>query len=293
MSARGKRAAPVVEAVTLDDLALTIGARYPIATGTGWLLVHGDCLDVLPLLVDGYVQVTLTDPPYEAEAHTEQRRQKGVKITPGGDDEYREVNDTPLSFGAITAEQRAAVAVQIARVTAHRALAFCQAEAVAAWRDCFNSAGIMYRRALAWTKPDAMPSLHGRWPGQGFESIVLAQHPSSPPAPVGGAARVYTRTRDGALYSRAGASAKAPHPTTKPLPLMLQIVEDFTDAGDLVLDCYAGSATTGIACLQRGRMFIGIERDPEFFDIACRRLRGDEARPRPEQPSLFQGVGAP
>lgn len=78
-----------------------------------------------------------------------------------------------------------------------------------------------------------------------------------------------------------------PHPTTKPLALMRRIVEDFTDPDDLICDPFAGSGTTGVACIRLGRRFIGWEKDPAYFEIACRRLRGDEAKPRKEQPSLF------
>ncbi len=248
-----------------------------------WTLHHGDCLDPatgLAILADRSVDVTISDPPYEAEAHTDQRRQKGSATRPGGGDEWREVNPSGLDFGAIAPEQRSAVAAQMARVSRHRAVVFCQAEAVQAWREAFDAAGMPYRRTLVWVKPDAMPSLHGRWPGQAFESIVLAQHRSAPACPLGGKARSYTMARD---VWRDG----APHPTTKPLPLMRQIVEDFTSPGDLVLDPFAGSGTTGIACKMLGRRFVGWERDANYHAIATRRLSGDEAKPRLEQPSLF------
>jgi len=73
----------------------------------------------------------------------------------------------------------------------------------------------------------------------------------------------------------------------KPLDLMLQLVLDFTEPGDLVLDPFAGSGTTGVACLSLGRRFVGWEIDEAFFEVACRRLRGERAVPRPEQPDLF------
>jgi site-specific DNA-methyltransferase (adenine-specific) len=295
MSARGRKRAEAPRTEVADHLAPirdALGDRWPVAEGPGYLLVHGDCLDVMAAMPDGCVEVVMTDPPYEAEAHTEQRRQKGAKITLGGDDEYREVNEAPLTFAAITTEQRDTATGGFARLARHRALAFCQAEAVGEWKRAFNAGGMPYRRAIPWVKPDAMPSLHGRYPGQSYESIVLAQHPWAPACPVGGSSRRYEFTRDASLYSRAGASAKAPHPTTKPLHLMLAMVADFTDPGDLILDAFAGSGTTGLAAIRLGRLFVGIERDPAYFEIACRRLRGDEAKPRPEQPSLFATTGA-
>lgn len=62
------------------------------------------------------------------------------------------------------------------------------------------------------------------------------------------------------------------HPTEKPLQLMASLVKVVTDRDAVVLDPFMGSGTTGAAAVQLGRKFIGIERDPEFFDMACKRL---------------------
>ena len=79
-------------------------------------------------------------------------------------------------------------------------------------------------------------------------------------------------TRDG-LYS---------HPTEKPLPLMERLVEMLTPEGATVLDPFMGSGTTGVACVQTGRNFIGIEIDPTYFAIAERRI--EEARQQLRMP---------
>ena len=63
------------------------------------------------------------------------------------------------------------------------------------------------------------------------------------------------------------------HPTQKPVEPMAYLIRTYTDPGDLVLDNTMGSGTTGVACVREGRRFIGIEKDPEYFDIACRRIR--------------------
>lgn len=63
------------------------------------------------------------------------------------------------------------------------------------------------------------------------------------------------------------------HPTQKPVKLIRQIIEDYTHEGDTVLDPFMGSGTTGVACVQTGRNFIGIEIDPTYFAIAERRIR--------------------
>jgi DNA modification methylase len=67
------------------------------------------------------------------------------------------------------------------------------------------------------------------------------------------------------------------HPTEKPLALMEWCVAK-TDGG--VIDPYMGSGTTGVACANLGRAFIGIEREPKYFDIACERISAAYAQQR-------------
>ena len=74
------------------------------------------------------------------------------------------------------------------------------------------------------------------------------------------------------------------HPTQKPLALMEFLVKTYTDKGGLVLDFTMGSGTTLAACAKTGRSGIGIELDPDYFDIACKRVE-DAYR----QGDLFSG----
>jgi len=71
------------------------------------------------------------------------------------------------------------------------------------------------------------------------------------------------------------------HPTMKPLPVMLWTLEK---AGNVlaILDPFMGSGTTGVAAIQMGRKFIGIEREPKYFEIACERIENAQ-----RQESLF------
>ena len=62
------------------------------------------------------------------------------------------------------------------------------------------------------------------------------------------------------------------HPTQKPVALMEYLIRTYTQRGDTVLDNTMGSGTTGVACVNTGRRFIGIEREPEYFEIARRRI---------------------
>lgn len=64
------------------------------------------------------------------------------------------------------------------------------------------------------------------------------------------------------------------HPTQKPVALMEYLIRTYTNEGETVLDNTMGSGTTGVACVNTSRSFIGIERDPEYFQICCDRIYG-------------------
>ena len=69
-----------------------------------------------------------------------------------------------------------------------------------------------------------------------------------------------------------GDKGKSLHPTQKPVALMEYLIRTYTNEGDTVLDFTMGSGTTGVACVNTGRKFIGIEKDAGYFDITCDRI---------------------
>ena len=85
------------------------------------------------------------------------------------------------------------------------------------------------------------------------------------------------------------------HPTQKPLAVMSWCIEQCKNTPQTILDPFMGSGTTGVAAIQLGRKFIGIERDPAYFDIACKRIEQAHAqgqlfaveRPKQEQEALL------
>lgn len=84
------------------------------------------------------------------------------------------------------------------------------------------------------------------------------------------------------------ADGKTAHPTQKPVALMSKFIEV---ANGTILDPFMGSGTTGVAAIQMGRKFIGIEREPKYFDIACKRIEQAVAQPQlfePEPPKQTQ-----
>ena len=76
------------------------------------------------------------------------------------------------------------------------------------------------------------------------------------------------------------------HPTQKPVALMKWCIDLYPKAQS-VLDCFMGVGTTGVAAVQMGRKFIGIEREPKYFEIACKRIEDAQ-----RQSDLFIGAAA-
>lgn len=242
-------------------------------------LYLGDCQAVLAGL-DQKVAHVITDPPYEAEAHAPMRRTLGSV--------HKRI-DAALEFGAITEELRMAVAKWSAENCTGWGLYFCQVEAVTLWRDALEEHGAKYRRAMVWVKPDASPQFNGQGPAQGYESIVAVWCGDGASRWNGGGKRgVFTHCKHDAGYGGSGAGQKVnEHQTKKPISLMTELVGLFTNPGELVIDPFMGSGSTGVACAKMGRRFIGVELERKHFDTSCRRIeevyrQGDMFTPAPK-----------
>lgn len=110
---------------------------------------------------------------------------------------------------------------------------------------------------LAWVKPDAPPSMGNvelAWTNFNKTSRHIVQSISAT-----------NRERVG-------------HPTQKPLRVMKWVIQNYTREGDTILDPFMGSGTTGVACAQLNRNFIGIEINPSYFEIAQRRIAEAQAQ---------------
>jgi site-specific DNA-methyltransferase (adenine-specific)/modification methylase len=81
----------------------------------------------------------------------------------------------------------------------------------------------------------------------------------------------------GNIEGKTSASQKE-HPTQKPVAVMQWCLSHVPDA-QVILDPFMGSGTTGVACVKMNRSFIGIELDPDYFEIACKRIRDAYAQP--------------
>src|SRR5205814_1535925 len=106
---------------------------------------------------------------------------------------------------------------------------------------------------------------------QGFETIIVLHSGDSPKKwNRGGGSGVWTFPTERA----------AEVPTQKPLELVEALLGDFTAPFDYVLDPFMGSGTTGVACANTNRKFIGIEANEERFAIACERIENAQRQER-------------
>lgn len=94
------------------------------------------------------------------------------------------------------------------------------------------------------------------------------------------------------IYKQSVLSYRKEHPTQKPVELMAWCIEQLGNP-QTILDPFMGSGTTGVAAIQMGRKFIGIEREPKYFEIACKRIEQAASQAQlfePETPQLKQAV---
>lgn len=234
----------------------------------GVTLHLGDCREILPGL--GKVDSVISDPPYENVMQENFGSTSLVRLDIKKLKSVHAIGE--LRFDGID-EIRDDVSRSIVEACDGWAILFCIAEGVRAWRDSLQAAGAKYKRAMVWMKTDPMPQFNGQGPSVGHEMMVAVWCGKGHSKWNGGGRAgnfVYGKNNNG------------DHPTQKPLPLIAELVRLFSFAGEVVCDPFMGSGTTGVAAVKLGRKFSGIELDPKYFDIACKRI--SEAL---KQPDMF------
>jgi site-specific DNA-methyltransferase (adenine-specific) len=234
-------------------------------------VIAGDCRVPLLEMPAGVVGVCLMDPPYDEKTHSSVRR--AGDLADVADHDCRKRRKTDLGFVALDPVLQADVARECARLVKRWTGAFCTVEMVHGWVGAFEDRPpLRYVRTVAWVKQGSTPQFTGDRPAVGFECMVLA-HPKGRMRWNGGGGRgVYTHPIE---LPRLGRGPKRIHTTQKPIALMLELVELFTEPGEIVIDPFCGSGTTGLACLRLGRRFIGMELDPAMATTARDRLKAE------------------
>ena len=229
-------------------------------------LYLGDSLEILPTL--GTVDAVVTDPPYGIGAAN--------GAAAGGTDASGKYTRRPRQYAGSWDDTRAST-------DAIGMLVQCSREQIVWGGNFFSDVLPLGGRWLIWDKLNSMPS---------FSDGELAWTSVK-----GSSVKKFTQCASGLAANRDGRV----HPTQKPVALMQWCLGFLPDA-KTVLDPFMGSGTTGVACVKLGRKFIGIEIDPGYFDIACRRIADAVARPdlfisttkapEPVQQPLFGGEAA-
>jgi len=211
-------------------------------------LYLADCREVLPTLP--MVDAVLTDPPYGIGADSTMAKQGGTQ------------------YGAALAAKRHYAATDWDSAPPDADL-MNLVVAAGRWQIIFggNYFGLPPSRCwLVWDKENG---------GNEFADAEMAWTNLNKPV------RLKRWMWNGML--RKGREDRNDHPTQKPLGVMQWCIEQLPTDARTILDPFMGSGTTGVACALTDRSFIGIEREPTYFDIACRRI--EEAY---RQPRLFE-----
>lgn len=140
---------------------------------------------------------------------------------------------------------------------------FTRWDVAEAWRSAITWAGLTIRSQVVWDRELPGPGDTRRTFAPSHDLIWLATK---------GDWRLPGRRPRDVLRCRKIRWTRGLHPTPKPVPLMTDLVTALTAPGDLVLDPFAGSGSTGVACATTGRRFAGCEIEPRYADLANRRI---------------------
>lgn len=217
-------------------------------------LIHGDCLEEMKEIPDHSVDMILTDPPYLKAYSTGYRKDVKRETT-------EILNDRVFDFDSVFAEYK-----RIAKSDAHIYVFGC-------WQtgDYFKNTIEKYfkiKNHLIWVKNNWTAGDLFWTYGQSYEDIWFAMN---------GRKRLNgSRDRDCLFYPRVAGKQQL-HLNQKPIELIEYLIQKSSVEGDVVLDTFMGSGTTGIACLNTNRHFIGIEMDDKYFEIATNRIHNEKS----------------
>ncbi|GGA64751.1 DNA-methyltransferase [Pelagibacterium lentulum] len=220
----------------------------------GCTLYLGDAMEILPSLDPA--DLCVSDVPY---ALTTGGVSKSSKTMSGIFAAHNYANDGQLIMATVPFPEMMA-AIYGALKSDADCYVMANDKNVHPLTDAALKAGFQFHNLLAWDKITPTPN---RWYMKNLEFTLYLWK---------GRARTINNPSAKQLI-RGGVSKITSHPTEKPVPVMAEYVGNSSQRGDVVLDPFMGSASTGVAAVQLGRNFTGIEIDPTFFDMACERIR--------------------
>lgn len=226
----------------------------------------GDCLELIKDIPDNSVNLAVLDPPYEVDVDHD-----GGKLyhNKGFDKSNVEIVKDEIDKGYnITS-----LGKELFRIMPHlNAYFFCNKKQIPDYFDFYVNEHKCLFEIIVWNKGNALPTYNGKYLTDSeyclyfFEPGYKLCHPDN-----------YEDAKT--LFQspiNSKDKAKYKHPTIKPLPLIEKLIRNSSYENDVVLDCFMGSGTTGVACVNLNRNFIGIEIKKDYFDIATERIHSAE-----------------
>lgn len=217
-------------------------------------LILGDAIDTLNNLPPESVDLIVTDPPYKCIRGGKPDRSKGA---PSG---MLSLNDGKVfSHNDCPAKQYMSLLYRVLKSGCH-AYVMTNLLNLREMMDEATKAGFQIHNLLVWEKNNATPS---RWYMKNAEFTLFLRK---------GKAKRINHLGSKMVHKFKNNLGGRIHPTEKPIELMKFYIENSSNFGDVVLDPFMGTGSTGLACLDTGREFIGIEVDSKYYEKAKDRL---------------------
>ena len=222
-----------------------------------------DCFDLLPRIKSNTVDLILIDPPYEISRPT--NFQSG-KETGRDTDRFRismDFGEWDKNFSGLEAVIREGYRVLKSGGTM---ICFYDLWKIETIKNFYDKYKFKQIRFLEWIKTNPVPiNSKINYLTNAREVAVSAIKVSKP---------TFNSSYDNGVYSYSICQDKGRfHPTQKPLAFMEELIKKHSNEGDLVLDCFAGSCTTGLASARTNRNFIGCEIDKDYYEKAKERVK--------------------
>ncbi len=266
-------------------MSYCVGARAPSALSLADVqdqVIEADAIDLLPLIPDGAVDLVFADPPYNLQLEGELRRPDHSRVN-GVEDDW----DKFENFWSYDGFTRSWL-TQARRVLKPTGSLWV----IGSYHNIFRigtalqDLGFWILNDIVWRKTNPMPNFRGRRFTNAHETLIWAARAQD--------AKRYTfnydalKTGNDDLQMRSdwliplctgaerlkGADGAKAHPTQKPEALLHRVLVGTTKPGDVVLDPFFGTGTTGAVAKRLGRHFIGIERDGNYAALARKRIAG-------------------
>jgi len=216
-------------------------------------LMYGDCLEKMKCIEGGSVDLVLTDPPYKMT-------KRGQSCRPN----YMEINDKGNFFNGSLPDTRGWMSECYRVMTdSSHFYTFTNTNSLSEFLVVAEDVGFKLHNVITMIKDTNMPN---RWYLKYSEIVLFFRK--------GGAVPINDMTsRDYEFVNMPTQKNGKLHPSQKPLGFMEKLVSNSSGCGDLVLDPFMGSGSTGVACSNLNRRFIGIEADTNYFNIAADRIQ--------------------